>query len=118
MAEPLNKQEAQALDDRFHQAGPQEVLVWALERFGDRIALSSSFGAEDVALIHMLHLIDPNARVFTLDTLRLPTETYGVIDQIRERYKTNLEVMYPDLGAIDKMTREWGYNCFYNSVEE
>lgn len=118
MPERLTAEEAVALNARFASASPQELLAWAVERFGRRVALSSSFGAEDVVLIHMLHGVDPGARVFTLDTLRLPVETYGVIDQVRERYKLDVEAFYPDLGAVDKMAREWGYNCFYNSVEE
>jgi hypothetical protein len=46
------------------------VLAWALARFHPRIALASSFGAEDVVLIDMLMTLDPRARVFTLDTGR------------------------------------------------
>lgn len=118
MPDRLTAEEAASLDACFASATPQDVLRWAFERFGPRVALSSSFGAEDVVLIQMLHEIDPGARVFTLDTLRLPNETYGVIDQIRDRYKVNVEAFYPDLQAVDKMARERGYNCFYNSVEE
>ena len=113
----LTPTEVATLNARFAHSEPQELLRWGLERFPGRIALSSSFGAEDVALIDMLWRVDPSARVFTLDTLRLPTETYGLIDQIRAKYGINLQIMYPDLGAVDQMVRERGYNAFYASVE-
>ena len=34
----------------------------------------------------MLAKIDPKARIFALDTGRLPQETYNVIDATRKRY--------------------------------
>src|SRR5262249_54009613 len=98
-------------------AEPAAVLAWALDHFGDRVALSSSFGAEDVAIIDMLWRLNPKARVVTLDTLRLPTETYDVVDRIRSRYGLDLQIFYPDLTSVDRMVKEHGYNCFYRSPE-
>jgi phosphoadenosine phosphosulfate reductase len=54
------------------------VLAWALTEFHPRIALASSFGAEDMVLIDMLACLEPGARVFTLDTGRLPAARPGV----------------------------------------
>ncbi|MCH7494144.1 phosphoadenylyl-sulfate reductase, partial [bacterium] len=96
---------------------PEDVLEWAMGRFQPRLALSSSFGAEDVALIDMMWRINPKARVFTLDTLRLPTETYTLMDQIRLRYDLKLEVMYPDMDRVRPMVEEHGFNLFYKAVE-
>ncbi len=113
----LTSDEIAELNRRFTQAGPEALLRWALDRYGRRIAMASSFGAEDVVLIDMLARLDPAARVFTLDTLRLHTETYDVIDRIRARYGTEIEILYPELAAIDTMVKEHGYNAFYQSVE-
>jgi len=57
-----------------------------MSRFGSRLALSSSFGVEDVVLTDMMWRIDPSLRVFALGTLRRPTETYALMDQIATRY--------------------------------
>ncbi len=105
------------INARFADAGPEDVLAWALDRFHPRIALASSFGAEDVVLIDMLWRLNPAARVVTLDTLRLHTETYDVIDRIRARYGGEVEILYPELAAVDRLVRERGYNCFYASVQ-
>ena len=40
--------------------------------------------------------IEPHVRVFTLDTGRLPQETYDMMDRVREHYGVNLEVLFPD----------------------
>ena len=113
----LTPEEVHAANRELEDASAQEVLEWGLERFGSRMALSSSFGAEDVALIDMLWRIDPKARVFSLDTLRLPTETYTVMDQIRARYSLDLEVFYPKLDSVAAMTEEHGFNLFYKALE-
>ncbi len=113
----MTPEEIAEINSRFAGAEPEAILAWALDRFGERIALSSSFGVEDVTLIDMMWRLNPRARVVTLDTLRLHTETYDVIDRIRENYGMDIEIFYPDLTAVDRMVREKGYNCFYQSVE-
>jgi len=97
---------------------PQEILGWALERFHPRIAFASSFGVEDVAVIHMLHELRPDARVFTLDTGRLPVETYDVMERIREAYGTPIEVYFPEGQAVETLQNEKGFFSFRLSVEE
>lgn len=95
----------------------QEVLEWALKTYGDRVALASSFGAEDVVLIDMLARIDPGSRVFTLDTGRLPQETHEVTEKIRDKYGLKIETYYPDTKAVEDMVTKYGPNLFYKSVD-
>ena len=103
--------------DEFSSQSAQEVIRWALEAFGERVALASSFGAEDVAIIHMMVQVNPKPRVFTLDTGRLNQETYDVMDHIREKYAASIEVMFPKADAVEAMVRERGLNLFYHSIE-
>ena len=73
-----------ALASQAQPLPAEDVLRLALNRFGRGVALSSSFGAEDMVLIDMVMKIDATARIFTLDTGRLPQETYNVIDATRD----------------------------------
>ncbi len=95
---------------------PQEVLKWSLDNLHPRIAMASSFGAEDVVVIDMLMKINPKARIFTLDTGRLNQETYDVMDEIRKKYNMNIEVMFPDHNEVEQMVRINGLNLFYDSI--
>jgi phosphoadenosine phosphosulfate reductase len=98
--------------------GPQELLTWALKSFSPKIALSCSFGApEGLALLDMMHRIDPASRVFVLDTGRLPQATYDLIDRVRDRYDKRVEVIFPEASAVQEMVRSKGMNLFYESVE-
>jgi len=97
--------------------GAQDVVRLAHDRFGGKLALSSSFGAEDMVLIDMLMRVDPKARIVTLDTGRLPQETYNVMDAAREKYGAAIEVFFPQAEAVQAMVGEHGLNLFYHSVE-
>ncbi|MBI3002660.1 MAG: phosphoadenylyl-sulfate reductase [candidate division NC10 bacterium] len=96
----------------------EEVLAWAIRTFRPRIALASSFGAEDVALIDMWWRIDPAVRVFTLDTGRLAEETYEGMDRIRERYGIAVVAYFPGAAAVEALERERGFYSFRRSVAE
>ena len=95
-----------------------DVLELALRALGrDRLAIASSFGAEDVVLIDLLASLEPRPRVFTLDTGRLPQETYDLMDQVRRRYSIDIEVYFPQAEHVEAMVRDKGLNLFYESTE-
>lgn len=99
-------------------AGPAEILAWTEARFGERAALSSSFGVEDVVLIDLASKVAPRLRVFTLDTGRLPPETYEVMEAVRRRYGIAVETWCPERTAVERLEREKGFFSFRRSVEE
>lgn len=113
----LRREKVGELAENFESKKPHKILKWALDTFHTRVALSSSFSAEDVALINMLSEINPKARVFTLDTGRLNQETYSLMDRIRTRYSMQIEVYCPNTTSVEKMVREHGMNLFYESVD-
>ena len=93
------------------QDNPQEILSFALKKF-DNIAIAFS-GAEDVVLIDMAAKIRPDVSVFCLDTGRLHPETYRFIEQVRKRYKLNIELLFPDPAQVEALVREKGLFSFY-----
>jgi phosphoadenosine phosphosulfate reductase len=70
----------------------QEVLAEAVERHHPRLVMACSFQKEESVLIDMLMEIEPEARVFTIDTGVLFPETYDVWRQMEERYGLKVEV--------------------------
>jgi phosphoadenosine phosphosulfate reductase len=84
-----------------------ELVSFALQRFSPRIAIASSFGAEDVVLIHLAAQVRPDFRVFTLDTDFLFPETYALIDDIERRYRIKVERTRPRL-TPEEQARERG----------
>ena len=103
--------EARALDARLRSAEPQRILETAIERFGHRIALVSSFGSESAVLLHMAAQIDPGVPVLFLDTGMLFGQTLdyrktlaadlGLTD-VRD-----LRPLYQDLAVHDPSQDLW-----------
>ena len=79
--ELMDDLEAGELSVEFEGLEPWDVLEWGLGRFGERLSLSTAFQDGDVALIDMAYRIDPDVRVFSIDTGRLPQETHDLIEQ-------------------------------------
>ncbi|MEE9229580.1 MAG: phosphoadenylyl-sulfate reductase [Acidobacteriota bacterium] len=102
----------------LNKAGAEEVLKWAFERFHPNIALASSFGAEDMVVLDMIRKLNPEARVFSLDTQRLHTETYDLLHRAEQKYNLKVERMTPQADAVEEMVREHGLNLFYDSVDK
>ncbi len=113
----FSDEELAGLNAGFERDGPEAVLRWADETFGSDAVQVSSFGLEDVALYDMFWRINDKARVMTLDTLRLPTETYTLFDQFQLRYRVEIETQYPDLDAVRAMIKEKGFNLFYKGIQ-
>jgi phosphoadenosine phosphosulfate reductase len=96
----------------------EEILTWAIGKYHPRLVLSASFGApEGMALLHMMHRIEPDSRVFVLDTGRLHPATHDLIDRVRDRYDKRVEVLFPSARDLESMVREKGMNHFYESLD-
>ncbi|NOU10793.1 MAG: phosphoadenylyl-sulfate reductase [Nitrospira sp.] len=80
-------EELKAWGASFETKLPQEVLAAAIERYGQKMVLACSFGAEDVVLVDMVHRINLAVPLFYLDTDFLFPETYATRDRIIERYQ-------------------------------
>lgn len=97
--------------------GPRELLEAVLDRFGDRVALASSFSPEDQVLTDLLCRVTLRPHVFTLDTGRLPEETYRLIERTRDRYRLRIQVLFPDAQDVEQMVEAHGINLFRDSIE-
>jgi phosphoadenylyl-sulfate reductase (thioredoxin) len=69
-----------------------------------------------MVLIDMAARIDPKVRIFTMDTGRLPQETFDLIETVRLRYGVGVEIVFPDNAEVQSMTTRHGVNLFYGDV--
>lgn len=104
--------------EKLNLMTPEEAMRYLMDKYGDRIALSSSLSLEDQVITHMMLSIRKNARIFTLDTGRLFPETYSLIDKTNMKYGINMEIYFPDHEKVEAMTRKHGVNLFYESIEK
>ncbi len=71
---------------------PERVVRWAADTFGPDLVMSSSFGAESAALIHLATRVVPGIRIIMVDTGYLFPETFELMEQLRKRLDLNVWV--------------------------
>ncbi len=97
-------------------ATPEQVLHWAAGRWGDGLTLATSFQAEGMVLLDMAHRLGLPVRIVTLDTGRLPEETFRHIEHVRVHYGVEVEMLAPRASDVARLVRREGPNLFYGSV--
>ena len=78
--------------------------------------LASSLGAEDMVLLDLIAREGLDIGVFTLDTGRLPQETYDLLQLARARYPVPIAVFAPESADVEAYVAAHGPNGFYDSV--
>lgn len=106
----------EVLNAQFKEASIDTVLNYFLQTYKGKIAQASSFGAEDQVLSDLILRNDPEGKIFTLDTGRLPEETYMVMDQTNQKYGIKIEVYFPDLLDVEVLYKTQGINGFREDV--
>src|SRR5207244_6548110 len=74
------------LNHEMESQSPQEALRSSLSAYFPDIVLASSFGAEDVVLIDMVHQLNPLTPILYHDTDFLFPETYATRDALVNKY--------------------------------
>jgi thioredoxin-dependent adenylylsulfate APS reductase len=106
------------LQRNLEEATATEVLSWAVETYGDAFAVSTSFQSEGMVIVDMVARLAKHPRILTLDTGRLPQETYQMIETVRDRYGLSVEVMCPDTAEVESMVTLHGPNLFYKDTAQ
>ena len=64
---------------------PEELIDWALGRYGEKLIASTSFGATSAVMLHLVHKVAPRTPVICVDTGYLFAETYQFADELIKR---------------------------------
>lgn len=82
------------------------------------VAFANSLGAEDMVLTDLIARHALPFTVFSLDTGRLPEETYALMQRVREHYPGfTLRVLSPDAADVEAWVARYGVNGFYDSAD-
>jgi phosphoadenosine phosphosulfate reductase len=96
-------------------AAVRTLLAGALAEHG-RLVYSNSLGAEAMVLTDIIWTDLPQIEVFSIDTGRLPEETYELLERLQRRYRRALRLVYPDAASLERLVAAQGVNGFYGSV--
>ncbi|QKJ26021.1 phosphoadenosine phosphosulfate reductase [Aliarcobacter cibarius] len=104
------------IEEKILSLNTTDLIKYILENYKN-VALSSSLGVEDQVLTDMIFKVNKNSRVFTLDTGRLHSETYKVMDETNLKYGVKLEVFFPKFDDVEKLYITQGVNGHFESID-
>ena len=103
--------DVRALDARLRHAEPRAIIEAAVDLFGDKLALVSSFGAESAVLLHMAAQVKRDIPVLFLDTGMLFGQTLDYRQELTARLGLtdvrDLRPLYQDLAVHDPSQDLW-----------
>jgi len=107
--------------DQIEKLETASSLVEALEMISDLfpgpVVFSSSLGQEVQVITDAIFSYDQPIKIFTLDTGRLFSESYELIERTTARYKKPIRVYFPEASDVEEFVTTKGVNSFYESVE-
>ncbi len=92
---------------RLEGASAEERLAFAVERFGEGLLFTSSFGAQSAVLLHLWSRVAGALPVVFVDTGFSFSETLEYRDMLAERLRLTVRVLRPDI-AHDEFVQRWG----------
>jgi phosphoadenosine phosphosulfate reductase len=95
---------------------PEVILRWAFQRF-PKIAISTAFGPEGCALVAMSVGIEPDLKIFTIDTDFLFPESIELRRRFEQKYGVVVEVLKGEL-TIEEQNRRFGPRLFEISTDQ
>jgi phosphoadenosine phosphosulfate reductase len=93
------------------------ALMQAARNEFTSITFANSYGAEDMVLTDIIAKERLDIEIFSLDTGRLPAETYKLMEEVENKYDTKPVVFFPKHEAVESYVRTNGINAFYESIE-
>jgi len=81
------------------------------------VAFANSLGAEDMVLVDLIRKNKLNVEIFSIDTGRLPSETYHLIQEVELKYQFKIKIYFPNQEKVESYVNLNGINAFYNSLD-
>lgn len=107
----LDPQKFDSIAKEYAHRDPADIIRLAIKEYSPNLAISFS-GAEDVVLVDIACKAGGRFRVFSLDTGRLHPETYEFLDKVREHYKIEVEVFFPEPSTVEELVKAKGLYSF------
>ncbi len=97
------------------RAAVVDLLSKATRNF-KQVTFANSYGVEDMVLTDIIMKENLDIEIFSLDTGRLPVETYTLMSEVEKTYETKPVVFFPKHDAVEDYVRTKGMNAFYESI--
>jgi len=93
----------------------EDCLLWAYDRFGDKLCLTCSWQKQSSVLVHMVSELGIDIPVIELDTALFFRETYETRERLVERY--GLELIRPEVISVAEQHKQEGPNLWESNPD-
>ena len=93
-----------------------EALLAAITHDFGPATFANSLGAEDMVLTDLILKARLPIDIFSIDTGRLPPETYELMGDVEKHYGLKLMIFFPRADDVETYVRNQGINAFRDSV--
>lgn len=110
----LTQQQLSKLAKTFEDRTPEELIHWAAETFGDRLAALSAMQQSGSVVAHMISRLKLDVPVLFVDTGVMFQETLETRDRIARDYGLSVRTLTPKLSMLEQTEK---YGVLYLSAE-
>jgi phosphoadenosine phosphosulfate reductase len=117
MAIRVNLNDTHLIESVSRKVEQAKILLRRIADDFSPAVFASSLGAEDMVLTDLIVRGKLGIEIFSLDTGRLPLETYDLIAEVKRHYGVKLKLYFPHFERVEAFNQDNGINAFYDSVE-
>lgn len=101
----------------FEKAPVEDILLWAWETLGPRVAFGTAFGSSGMVLLDLMQKVTPQMPMFTIDTGFLFQETLDLKTRVEARYGIVIESVRSRL-TIEEQNRDYGAKLYESNSDQ
>lgn len=108
----LKSDEVEEMAQKLENSVPQEIIKWACQTFGDKLAVGCSLGAEDMVIMDIAVKIKPNIPFLFIDTDFHFTDTIELLEKAKAKYKANIIILKSEY-TPEEQEKKYGPQLFF-----
>jgi len=114
-----NKYNLENFNEELINLSSLEMLEWALQKFENNLAFTTSFGIQSSVLLHLIQSssLKNKVKIFWIDTGYLPKETYIYANTLINKFSLNITILQSEISPAH-MEAMYGKLWESNRVED
>jgi len=104
--------ELREMSKQLESSSPEEILQWAVQRFGEKFTMATAFGPEGMVILEMLSRLSPATYVFNLDTGYQFDETLQLRETVKQKYGIEVDLLKPELSVREYDSSTKGHSTY------
>jgi len=101
--------------EKLEEKSAEEIIRWAVEKFGNKLAIGCSLGAEDMVIMDIAVKIKPDIPFLFLDTDFHFKDTLDTLERAKQRYNANIISVKSEYTPEEQAKKIWSSTFLYRS---